>query len=200
MLRNPPKCKVLLSTKRLTTIGSSRLEAGLGRGAWRNNSCLVSSMAPSSSSSASTFEGYEARCSLLHVENIGAMMRDQCCISMGWKGCIAMGWKGQTFDCVAALVTLCIGPFTRMLANRRSSMPITRRVLDYIGVSYIQHHYYEPIVLPEWHSSANRLPSKPRHGGATRAWAWAWGSSRFRKGSNCLKIEAAAIACPAGSQ
>ena len=60
-----------------------------------------------------------------------------------------MGWKGQTFDCVAALVTLCIGPFTRMLANRRSSMPITRRVLDYIGVSYIQHHYYEPIVLPE---------------------------------------------------
>ena len=30
--------------------------------------------------------------------------------------------------------------------------------------------------------------------------AWDSGSARFRKGSNCLKIEAAAIACPAGSQ
>jgi hypothetical protein len=41
--------------------------------------------------------------------------------------------------------------------------------------------------------------AQPGHG-ATRARAWAWGSSPFRKGSNCLKIEAAAIACPAGSQ
>jgi hypothetical protein len=60
-----------------------------------------------------------------------------------------MGLKRKTIDYVAAVVTFCIAPFTRKLADRRSFMPVTRRVLDHFGVSYISHHYYEPIVTPK---------------------------------------------------
>lgn len=40
-------------------------------------------------------------------------------------------------------------PFINILARRRDRMPVTRRVLDRSHVSCINHHYYEPIVLPE---------------------------------------------------
>jgi hypothetical protein len=60
-----------------------------------------------------------------------------------------VGWKRQAFDYGAASATLCIGPFIRELAQRRSTMPVTRGILDRFGVSCISHHYYEPIVLPQ---------------------------------------------------
>ena len=60
--------------------------------------------------------------------------------------------KQQIIDCVSAAILLFVGPFTSRIAWRQLGgvqMPMARRVLDHRKVSFIPHHYYEPIVLPE---------------------------------------------------
>jgi len=56
--------------------------------------------------------------------------------------------KGRLFDYGCATASLVIAPWTKIIARRSRWMPQTQRILDRWGISYIEHHYYTPVVLP----------------------------------------------------
>ncbi len=59
------------------------------------------------------------------------------------------GLRDRILDRVAAGALLpFVAPFTSYLAHRRH-LPLVRRALDRYKISYIPHHYYQPIVVPE---------------------------------------------------
>ncbi len=59
-----------------------------------------------------------------------------------------MQMSNRALDFFAAGAMVFVAPVAAILAKRRGRLPRTRRVLDAAGVSFLHHHYYEPIVLP----------------------------------------------------
>jgi Methyltransferase domain len=59
------------------------------------------------------------------------------------------GLRYRIIDRMAVAALPFVAPFTSYLARRRADLPRVGRALDRHKISYIPHHYYEPIVLPE---------------------------------------------------
>ncbi len=55
----------------------------------------------------------------------------------------------RCLDLLAVVLLALCAPAIVLVARVRSAAPLSRMLLDRIGVSFVRHHYYEPIVFPE---------------------------------------------------
>lgn len=54
----------------------------------------------------------------------------------------------RVFDPLIAFATMIAAPFIFLICRAGKDAPLTRAVLDRLGMSVIRHHYYEPVIRP----------------------------------------------------